>query len=82
LYQRGPGDAYPVRYRANSPRAFRRHIESQGLIWERLIHNGDPTYISFNKPSFWFAQKLERLYDLPFLQSSRVHLIGVYQKQS
>ncbi len=80
LYGRHSGDTYPVQYKANSPKNLARRVEPIGFQKVQLIFNGDPSYISFNEPLFLIARALEKLTDIPQLNYSRVHLIGVYQK--
>ena len=79
LYGRPAEDTYPTRYRLNSVRRLRATLPRLGYEPERVILNGDPTYISFNEPLFQLSVLLERLYDVPFLQIARVHIVGVYR---
>ena len=81
LYERQEHDTFPTRYKINSPRRVEKLLTKIGYEREQLLLNGDPTYISFNKPLFAFACLLERLLDLPSLQKARVHLIGSYRKR-
>ena len=80
LYNRQANDTYPVQYRLNSVRTIERLAQQAGFQRTQLILNGDPSYISFNEPLFRLACGIERLLDLPMLQTARVHLIGVYGK--
>lgn len=80
LYQRQEHDTYRVRYQINSPRQIAKILLPIGFKKERLLLNGDPSYISFNQPLFKMACLLERLLDTKLLRCARVHLIGVYQK--
>ncbi|HLW02121.1 MAG TPA: class I SAM-dependent methyltransferase [Ktedonobacterales bacterium] len=82
LYHRQEHDTYRVRYKINSPRKIARTLLPLGFREERVILNGDPSYISFNSLLFAFARFLERLFDVKLLQRARVHIIGVYQKPS
>ena len=82
LYQRQEHDTFPVRYKINSASRVESLLTKIGYERERMVHNGDPTYISFNTPLFRLACALERVLDIPALQKARVHLIGVYRKRS
>lgn len=81
LYGREEGDTFPVRYRINSARRIRRLLPALGFKEEKLILNGDPTYISFNRPLFWVARLVERLLDSKVMRNWRVHIIGVFTKK-
>jgi SAM-dependent methyltransferase len=81
LYGRMEHDTYPVRYRLNSPRRVDRVLVAAGFRACQLVLNGDPTYISFNRPLFNLARGLERLMDLGPLQRTRAHMIGVYERR-
>jgi SAM-dependent methyltransferase len=80
LYARQEGDTYPVRYRLNSPRRLARALDATGFGCRRLEFNGDPTYVSFNRPLFALARAVERLLDLGPLRRARVHLVGVARR--
>ncbi|HEY7351027.1 MAG TPA: class I SAM-dependent methyltransferase [Ktedonobacterales bacterium] len=80
LYQRQEHDTYRVQYKINSPRRIPGILLPIGFKEEQVILNGDPSYISFNKPLFMFACLMERLLDTRPLRGTRVHIIGVYQK--
>jgi SAM-dependent methyltransferase len=79
LYGRDAEDTYPTRYRSNSLRRLRATLPSLGYQQERVILNGDPTYVALNEPLFRMAVQLERLYDLRPLRRARVHIVGVYR---
>lgn len=81
LYERQENDTFPTRYKINSTKQVERLLTKIGYEREQMILNGDPTYISFNKPLFLFACLLERLLDLPAFSNAKVHLIGSYRKQ-
>lgn len=81
LYERQEHDTFPTRYKINSPRRVESILTKIGFEREQLLLNGDPTYISFNKPLFAFACLLESLLDLRALQKARVHLIVSYRKR-
>ena len=76
LYGRGEGDAYPVRYRANSGARLHRLLNAAGFERTRLMYNGDPSYIAFNRPLLETAFGIERVLALPSLQGARVHILG------
>ena len=82
LYGREPGDTFPTRYRCNTPRLIDRTLRGIGFVPERVVLNGDPTYVAVTEPLFRLAVTLERLYDLPLLRRARVHVLGVYRKAS
>jgi SAM-dependent methyltransferase len=79
LYGRGAEDTYPTRYRLNSVRRLSASLPDLGYERERVVLNGDPTYIAFNEPLFRIATLLEHLYDLPSLRRARVHIVGVFR---
>ena len=79
LYNRHEVETYPVFYRINSPRKFDKLFSSIGYEKIDVIFNGDPSYISFNDVSFYFACALEEIFD-KFFTFAKVHAIGVFQK--
>ena len=81
LYNRQEHDTFPTRYRINSVRRIEKLLTKIGFKRERMVLNGDPTYIGLNPPLFWFAFTIERILDLPMFQNARVHLIGCYRKR-
>jgi SAM-dependent methyltransferase len=82
LYGRDPSDTYPTRYRLNSVRRIESVLSSLGFTRERIVMNGDPTYVAFNAPLFAIASRAERLFDLRWLRLARVHIIAVYRTRS
>jgi SAM-dependent methyltransferase len=80
LYQRQEHDTYRVRYKINSIPKIDRTLLPLGFKKSQVILNGDPSYISFNKPLFKLACALESLLEKKFLRWAKVHIIGVYQK--
>jgi SAM-dependent methyltransferase len=76
LYGRGEGDAYPVRYRANSGATLRGLLNAAGFTCTRLAYNGDPSYIAFNRPLQEAAFGIERALSTPALRRARVHILG------
>jgi SAM-dependent methyltransferase len=77
LYGRGEGDAYPVRYRANSGARLHRLLNAAGFERTQLIYNGDPSYIAFNRPLLEAAFGIERVLAAPRLRGTQVHILGV-----
>jgi SAM-dependent methyltransferase len=77
LYGRGEGDAYPVRYRANTGARLQRLLNAAGFDETELIYNGDPSYIAFNRPLLEVSFGIERILTAPRLRSGQVHLLGV-----
>lgn len=80
LYNRQKGDTFPVKYKMNSPGRIHRSLNKIGYRSGEIIFNGDPTYISFNKPLFRLATMLEKIYDLKMFKSARVHLLAIFEK--
>lgn len=80
LYRRAPDNTFPTRYRMNSRRRIDKTMRTAGFEREKLVLNGDPTYVAFDRPLFALACGVERLLDLRPLQRFRVHIIGVYRK--
>jgi SAM-dependent methyltransferase len=80
LYARGPGDTYPVHYRANSANSIDRLRRATGFRRLALTFNGDPSYVAFNEPLYRVAARLEGLLDRPRLRPMRVHILGVAER--
>jgi SAM-dependent methyltransferase len=77
LYGRGEGDAYPVRYRANTRTSLHRLLNAAGFEHTELSFNGDPSYLAFNRPLLEASFGVERILDAPRLRTARVHILGV-----
>jgi SAM-dependent methyltransferase len=77
LYGRGEGDAYPVRYRANTGFRLQRLLNAAGFDHAELTYNGDPSYIAFNRPLLELSFGIERVLASPRLRTAQVHLLGV-----
>ncbi len=77
LYGRGEGDAYPVRYRANSSARLHRLLNAAGFAQTDLAYNGDPSYIAFNRPLLEASFGIERVLAAPRLRGAQVHILGV-----
>ncbi len=80
MWGRDRADTFPTRYRMNTPSRVRAIMREAGLREERLILNGDPTYVVFNDASFKLACLVERALELPRLAWARVHILGVFRK--
>ena len=79
LYNRLTEDTYPTTYKLNSPSKIEKLFKQNGFKKERLIFNGDPSYISFGPITFRLAVLLEQLLDKVF-PKGKVHIIGVYKR--
>jgi ubiquinone/menaquinone biosynthesis C-methylase UbiE len=77
LYGRAEVDAFPVVYRANTPRHIERLAREAGLTCASLHAIHDPTYFAFHPLIFWFNAALADL--LPDRMAE--HLAGVCTKQ-
>ncbi len=77
LYGRGEGDAYPVRYRANSSGQLRRLLNAAGFAHTTLLYNGDPSYIAFNRPLLEASFGIERVLATPGFRRAQVHILGI-----
>lgn len=80
VYGRAAVDTFPTRYRFNSPGRIDSGLARLGFVRERVVCNGDPTYVGLNAPLFRIASWFERLYDLPALRRARVHIVAAYRK--
>jgi SAM-dependent methyltransferase len=81
LYGREERDTYSVRYKMNSIAKMDFILSNLGFKKDQVMFNGDPSYISFNRPLFMLSCFIEKLLDLKYLDFTKVHVIGVYQKQ-
>ena len=79
LYGRPERDTFSVHYRMNTPRAIERTLRLLGFERDRLILNGDPSYLSFGPVSFCLACGFEGLIERRW-SGAKVHIIGVYVK--
>ena len=64
----------------NSVKKIARTLEPIGFKKVRLFLNGDPTYISFNRPLFVLACAIEKILACRPFTFAKVHLVGVYEK--
>jgi SAM-dependent methyltransferase len=76
LYGRGEGDAYPVRYRANSRASLHRLLHAAGFARTRLTYNGDPSYVAFNRLLLEASFGIERVLATAPLHAAQVHILG------
>jgi len=72
LYGRSEVDTFPVRYRANTPRAVRALANAAGLEVAELRIVPDPTYLAVNELMFRASVVAERV--MP--KSWGIHLLG------
>ena len=79
LYNRLTEDTYPTTYALNSPLKIEKGFTKYGFKKEKLIFNGDPSYISFGPISFRIAVFIENFINR-FLPKTKVHIIGIYIK--
>jgi SAM-dependent methyltransferase len=77
LYGRGEGDAYPVRYRANTGAGLHRLLNAAGFERTDLTYNGDPSYIAFNRALLEASIGIERVLATSRLRGAQVHILGV-----
>lgn len=80
LYGRQEHDTYPKQYKINSAKKIAKTLDPIGFKKSQIILNGDPSYISFNRPMFTLACLLEKILNLKPFRFGKVHLIGVYEK--
>lgn len=80
LYGRQEHDTYPKQYNFNSAQKIAKTLQPIGFKKSQLILNGDPSYISFNRPLFALGRLLEKILDFKPFNFAKVHLIGVYEK--
>jgi len=73
-------DPMKVYYRANSLRSIKKLAQKNSFSIEKLILNGDPTYLAINRRFFYLGIGIEKLLSLPLLLKTRVHIIGVLRK--
>jgi len=76
LYGRAEADAFPVVYRANSPRRIERLAADAGLRLAALEMIEDPTYFAFHPALFWLNTALVQV--LP--RAMAEHIVGVCVK--
>ncbi len=62
------------------PRRIDELCKGCGLVRDKMVLNGDPTYVGMNRPLFFAASAVERAFDHPRLQNLRVHMLGVLRK--
>lgn len=67
-------------YKANTVSEIKKLSGLAGLKVIKIILNGDPTYLAINKPFYLIGKVIERFLNLPVLNKTRVHLIGILEK--
>ena len=70
-------DPMKTYYRANSVSRIKALAKKSGLVVEKLILNGDPTYTAISKLFFYIGVLIEKLTLKPF----KVHIIGILRKE-
>lgn len=73
-------DPMPAYYRANSAGAIKQLAKKNSMTIEKLVLNGDPTYVAINKFFFYIGVVIDAILSLPILNRMKVHLIGVMAK--
>lgn len=79
---RAHADSFPTLYRANTPRAIRRHARAAGLVVEEtLLIEGRPEYLRRSAPAYLAGYCYERMVNLlPGLSGFRVLLMTTLRK--
>ena len=80
FYGKPEEDTYPTRYRINSVKKIAKTLEPMGFKKSQIIFNGDPYYLSINRPLFALACFIEKILDLKPFKSGKIYLIGEYEK--
>lgn len=80
LYQRKKGDTYPVKYKLNTVNKIRKTLIPLGFKENKIIYNGDPSYISFSDTLFKISYKIESIFNLKFFNFLKVHMICIFEK--
>ena len=81
MYGRGEDYIFPTHYRANTRRRIDSYLLPLGMTCRRFDYVGDPSYLAFNPLFFRLAALMERVTDVVWPRS-KVHLVGLYQKES
>ncbi|MBU0976526.1 MAG: class I SAM-dependent methyltransferase [Patescibacteria group bacterium] len=74
-------DPMPAVYRANSADKLFKLAKLNNFTINRLILNGDPTYIAINRFFFYIGVAIEFFLSFPVLNKLKVHMIGVFTLQ-
>lgn len=74
-YRRAPQDTFPVVYRANTFNQIEALAANAGLRLCEVAFVDDPSYMAWNRFTFWLAVGLDAL--IP--ASWKVHLVGIYK---
>lgn len=80
LYGRQDNDTFPKAYKVNSLGKIRKVLNGIGFNEEKLLTNGDPSYISFNNVTFRIALIVEKILNIPVFRKYRVHIVGMFRK--
>lgn len=67
-------------YRANSVSKLKYLANKSVLKIDKLILNGDPTYVAINKVFFYIGVFIEAILSMPILNKTKVHIVGVVRK--
>mgnify|MGYP006293104353 FL=1 len=76
LYRRTAQDTFPVAYQANTFAQLDAMAANAGLYLREFVYVDDPSYMAWNRPTFWLAVIVEALIPARW----KVHLVGVYQR--
>ncbi len=76
IYGREENDVFEVWYRTNTLAAIKQYAHLNGFQIEHLALNADPSYTSFNEPSYRLSKFMTRWLG----QLAKPHLIGVLRK--
>lgn len=71
---------YKIYYKLNSEKQIQKYANDKFDL--KLIFNGDPSYIALNSLCFWFGVFWEKIINLPVLEKTKIHLIGIFTKKS
>lgn len=82
LYKRQKGDTFKTFYRMNSEAQIDKLLLQQGISKVKFIYNDDEKYIGFSVFTKQFAKIWHRVIMKKVFEKYRVHIIGVYKKES
>jgi SAM-dependent methyltransferase len=77
LYGRAEADAFPVHYRASTPRRLRQLAAEAGLTPIAIRTISDPTYLAFSNGLFAVSRRLEQL--LPAVAG--IHIVADFARE-
>jgi SAM-dependent methyltransferase len=78
VYRRAAQDTFPVTYRANTFREIDALAADAGLRLCEFVFVDDPSYLAWNRLTFWLAVSLEALLPARW----QVHLVGIYERRT